>query len=353
MQLLDKVIAILSSKDKNGWVAKLATNSAIKLNNKNEIVLEMGFVAPLWLAELKARATPLLTQLLGNDTWHVSQQIATLAYPSQVAPIKGVKNIIAVASGKGGVGKSTTTVNLALALAVNGAKVGVLDADVYGPSIPLMLGQEGKKPDSLDGKTMEPISAYGLVANSIGFLVEPDDAMVWRGPMASKALAQILNETHWPDLDYLVVDMPPGTGDIQLTMSQQVPLTASVIVTTPQDVALVDAVKGIEMFHKVNVPVVGLIENMSMHICSGCGHEEYLFGQGGGARIADKYQLPLLGQLPLHIDLREDTDRGFPTVARDPTDELALPYLALAESVSGNLYQSINKVVDAINIKMV
>jgi len=256
-------------------------------------------------------------------------------------PVKNIKNIVAVASGKGGVGKSTTAVNLAYALMQEGAKVGILDADIYGPSIPMMLGNPDTRPQSQDEKHMEPPQAWGLVANSIGYLVPAEDAAVWRGPMASKALKQILDETFWPVLDYLIVDMPPGTGDIQLTMAQQVPVTGAVIVTTPQDMALADAQKGITMFNKVEVPVLGLIENMSYYQCSQCGHIDPVFAEHGGETLAEKYQLPLLGQLPLNTRLREHSDAGTPLVVTEPDDAMAQTYREIARALSINLALSV------------
>jgi ATP-binding protein involved in chromosome partitioning len=248
--------------------------------------------------------------------------------------LPGVKNIIAVASGKGGVGKSTTAVNLALALAAEGARVGILDADIYGPSQPQMLGIGHERPQSLDGKHMEPLQAHGIQAMSIGFLVDPDTPMVWRGPMATQALNQLLKDTNWKDLDYLVIDMPPGTGDIQLTLSQQVPVTGAVIVTTPQDIALLDARKGIKMFEKVGVPVVGVVENMSIHICSKCGHEEHIFGTGGGQKLCADYNIPFLGALPLDLQIRQEADGGTPTVVADPDGRIAAIYREIARKVA-------------------
>ena len=249
-----------------------------------------------------------------------------------------VKNIIAVSSGKGGVGKSSVSVNLALALQAQGARVGILDADIYGPSIPHMLGAADQRPTSPDNQHITPIKAHGLSANSIGFLMNEDSATIWRGPMASSALSQLLNETLWDSLDYLVIDMPPGTGDIQLTLSQQIPVTGAVVVTTPQDIALLDAVKGISMFERVSVPVLGIVENMSMHICSECGHHEAIFGTGGAEKMAEKYNVKVLAQLPLHIRIREDLDAGNPTVVRVPENEISQAFLQLAEKVSTELY---------------
>ncbi|MCX7945943.1 MAG: iron-sulfur cluster carrier protein ApbC [Hydrogenophilus sp.] len=249
-------------------------------------------------------------------------------------PLPGVANIVAVASGKGGVGKSTTAVNVALALAAEGATVGVLDADIYGPSIPQMLGVETEQPHSVDGEKMEPIEAYGLQVMSIGFLVEADTPMIWRGPMATQALTQLLNETRWRDVDYLVVDMPPGTGDIHLTLAQRVPITGAVVVTTPQEIALLDARKAIRMFEKVQVPVLGVVENMSWFVCPQCGHGEPLFGEGGGERLCREYGVPFLGALPLERTIREQTDGGRPTVVADPEGKIAERYRAVARQVA-------------------
>lgn len=252
-------------------------------------------------------------------------------------PLKNIKNVIAIASGKGGVGKSTTAVNLALALVAEGAQVGILDADIYGPSIPLMLGIVAGKPTSDDGKTMNPPTAYGMQVMSIGFLVDTDQPMIWRGPMVTQALNQMLQQTNWVGLDYLIVDMPPGTGDIQLTLSQQVPVSGVVIVTTPQDIALLDARKGLQMFRKVSVPILGIVENMSTHICTNCGHEEALFGSGGGASMAQEYDVELLGQLPLERRIREQTDSGTPSVVAEPDAGPALAYRATARRMAARL----------------
>ncbi|MFT5759085.1 MAG: ATP-binding protein involved in chromosome partitioning [Alteromonadaceae bacterium] len=252
--------------------------------------------------------------------------------------LKGIKNIIAIASGKGGVGKSTTAVNLAYALMAEGAKVGVLDADIYGPSIPTLLGLQGQKPSSVDGKLITPFDAHGLSAMSIGFMVDDNDATVWRGPMASRAFSQLLNETAWHELDYLIVDMPPGTGDIQLTLAQQVPVAAAVIITTPQDIALKDAIKGIAMFNKVKLPVLGIIENMSYHQCSNCGHQSHVFGKGGGENIAQKYDTQLLGQLPLDIEIREDADSGNSIVIKNSTSDITLQYRNIARKIAAQLF---------------
>ncbi len=270
---------------------------------------------------------------VGNVSANVSSKIVAHAVQRGVQLLPGVKNIVAVASGKGGVGKSTTAVNLGLALAAEGATVGVLDADIYGPSQPMMLGISGR-PESLDGQSMEPMQGHGLQVASIGFLVDPDQAMIWRGPMATQALDQLLRQTNWRDVDYLIVDMPPGTGDIQLTLSQRVPITGAVIVTTPQDIALLDAKKGLSMFEKVGVPILGLVENMAVHVCSNCGHVEHIFGADGGKRMAEQAKLDYLGALPLNISIREQADSGRPTVVADPDGEIAGIYKAVARQVA-------------------
>ncbi len=268
----------------------------------------------------------------------ITQQVEAHPSPKKLPGLAGVKNIIAVASGKGGVGKSTTTVNLALALAAEGARVGILDADIYGPSQGMMLGvAEGERPETAEEKYFKPIVRHGLQSMSMSYLVDENTPMVWRGPMVSGAMQQLLNQTLWQDLDYLLIDMPPGTGDIQLTLAQRVPVSAAVIVTTPQDIALLDAKKGIEMFRKVDIPVLGVVENMSVHICSNCGHEEALFGADGGERIAEQYETELLGQLPLALTIREQTDAGSPTVVADPESTHAKRYKAIARRVSAAL----------------
>ena len=264
-------------------------------------------------------------------------RIETHAVQRGLAPLAAIRNIVAVASGKGGVGKSTVAVNLALAWAQQGAKVGLLDADIYGPSQPIMLGLTGQRPGSPDGKKIVPLRSHGVVAMSVGFLVDAEQPMIWRGPMVTSALNQLLSETSWGELDYLVVDMPPGTGDIQLTLSQRVPVAGAVIVTTPQDIALADARKGLKMFEKVNVPVLGIVENMSTHLCSHCGHEEAIFGSGGGARMAAQYGVQLLGELPLDARIRAEADGGRPSVVAAPDSARAAAYLALARRTAGEL----------------
>ncbi len=265
---------------------------------------------------------------------NVSSQIVAHAAQRGVALLPGVKNIIAIASGKGGVGKSTTTLNPALALAAEGARVGILDADIYGPSQPLLLGLQGRRPESPDNKSLLPLESLGVQSMSIGYLVDDDQAMIWRGPMVSQALQQLLNDTRWDNLDYLLIDMPPGTGDVQLTLSQKIPVTGAVIVTTPQDIALLDAKKGLKMFEKVGVPILGLVENMSVHICSNCGHAEPIFGEGGAAKMAEQYGVTVLGQLPLDLSIRLSADQGKPSVAAEPDGEIARRYQAIARQVA-------------------
>jgi ATP-binding protein involved in chromosome partitioning len=270
-------------------------------------------------------------------TLELSSRIVPHAVQRSLKPLAGVKNIVAVASGKGGVGKSTVAVNLALAWAAGGAQVGILDADIYGPSQPLMLGLTGQHPVSADGKRIQPLQAHGIAAMSIGFLVDPAQAVVWRGPMVTQALSQLLSDTDWGDLDYLVVDMPPGTGDIQLTLAQRVPVAGAIIVTTPQDIALADARKGLAMFEKVSVPVLGIIENMSLHVCSECGHVEHIFGAGGGARLAGEHGVELLGELPLDARIREEADGGRPTVVAEPDSARAQAYIEAARHAAAAL----------------
>lgn len=267
----------------------------------------------------------------------LSTRVVAHGVQPSLKPLTGVSNVVAVASGKGGVGKSTTAVNLALALAADGAQVGILDADIYGPSVPIMLGVSGERPESEDGKTMFPLQAHGLQVMSIGFLIDPDQPMVWRGPMVTSALNQLLRQTRWDGLDYLIVDMPPGTGDIQLTLTQQVPVSGAVIVTTPQNIALADAVKGLQMFRKVSVPVLGVVENMSTHICSNCGHEDSVFGTGGGERLSGDYDVELLGQLPLDRVIREQADGGQPTVVAEPGSPHAQAYHLTAQRMAAAL----------------
>ena len=297
--------------------------------------LELGYPARSQHAALRKALVAAARTVPGVDNVSVNilTRVVSHAVQRGVQLMPNVKNIIAVASGKGGVGKSTTAANLALALAAEGAAVGLLDADIYGPSQPMMFGID-RRPESDDGKTMEPLENHGVQVMSIGFLVDQDEAMIWRGPMATQALEQLLRQTNWKDLDYLIVDMPPGTGDIQLTLSQRVPMTGAVIVTTPQDIALLDAKKGIRMFEKVGVPILGIVENMAVHICSNCGHVEHIFGADGGRKMAAQYGMDYLGALPLDINIRMQADSGKPTVVADPDGEVAGIYKAVARQVA-------------------
>ena len=302
------------------------------------VTVDLGYPARSWEAALTAAVEAAVRTVpgVGRVTVDVSMKVVAHAVQRGVQLLPNVRNIVAVASGKGGVGKSTTAVNLALALAAEGASVGLLDADIYGPSLPTMMGLDGS-PESADGKTMSPLRNHGVQVNSIGFLVEPDNAMIWRGPMATQALDQLLRQTLWDDLDYLVVDMPPGTGDIQLTLAQRVPLTGAVIVTTPQDIALIDARRGVKMFEKVGVPILGVVENMAMHVCSHCGHVEHIFGQDGGRRMAADFGADYLGALPLDIGIRTQADSGRPTVVADPEGEIADTYRRMAREVAARI----------------
>ncbi len=301
-----------------------------------EVVL--GFPAEGYQATLAAQLKTLAEAVegVGSATINISSRIVAHAVQKGVKPLQGVKNIIAVASGKGGVGKSTTSVNLALALHAEGATVALLDADIYGPSQPRMLGVN-TQPDSKDGKTLEPVTSYGLQSMSIGYLIEEDTPMIWRGPMVTQALEQLLKDTNWREVDYMIIDLPPGTGDTQLTLAQKIPVSGAVIVTTPQDIALLDARKGLKMFEKVNVPVLGVIENMSIHICSQCGHEEHIFGKGGGLQMAQENDVELLGSLPLDISIRENADTGKPSVVADPEGRIAEIYREIARRTTAQL----------------
>jgi len=297
--------------------------------------VELGYPAKSQIPEFRKALVAAAKSVagVGNVSVNIATRVLAHAVQRGVQLLPKVKNIVAVASGKGGVGKSTTAVNLALALAAEGASVGILDADIYGPSVPMMMGIDGR-PDSEDGKTMEPLENYGVQVMSIGFLVAQDEAMIWRGPMATQALEQLLRQTNWKDLDYLIVDMPPGTGDIQLTLSQRVPMTGAVVVTTPQDIALLDAKKGIKMFEKVGVPILGIVENMAVHVCSNCGHVEHIFGADGGKKMAADYGMDYLGALPLNMQIRLQADSGKPTVVSDPDSEVAGLYKAVARKVA-------------------
>jgi ATP-binding protein involved in chromosome partitioning len=316
-------------------VAEKAVKSVRVTGDQTAVDIQLGYPAKSQHEVIRKLVHGALAALpgAGRVTVTLSQKIVSHAVQRGVKLVPGVKNIVAVASGKGGVGKSTTAVNLALALAAEGALVGVLDADIYGPSQPMMLGISGR-PESKDGKTLEPLEAYGVQAMSIGFLIDIDTPMVWRGPMVTQALEQLLKDTQWREIDYLIVDMPPGTGDIQLTLAQKVPVTGAVIVTTPQDIALIDARKGFKMFEKVGVPIVGVVENMSIHVCSNCGHSEPIFGAGGAERMCRDYNVPFLGALPLDIRIREQADSGRPTVVADPDGPVANVYREIARKVA-------------------
>ena len=298
----------------------------------------LGYPAKSLVPELRRSLVAAAKAVAGVENVSVNITTKVIAHAVQrgVQLLPQVKNIIAVASGKGGVGKSTVAVNLALALSQEGARVGILDADIYGPSQPRMLGMH-QKPESKDGKSLEPIVSYQVQSMSIGYLIDEETPMIWRGPMVTQALEQLLKDTHWRDLDYLIIDLPPGTGDIQLTLAQKIPVSGAVIVTTPQDIALLDARKGLKMFEKVHVPVLGVVENMSVHICSHCGHEEPIFGQGGGLRMAQQYGVDFLGGIPLDSRIREDTDLGSPTVVRDPDGRVAQIYRDIARRAAAKL----------------
>jgi ATP-binding protein involved in chromosome partitioning len=306
--------------------------------DKVSVDLLFGYPAKGYMDEVEAAVREHVGRVAGVASVEVDSKVQIVAHAVQrnLKPLAGIKNIIAVASGKGGVGKSTTAVNLALALAAEGASVGILDADIYGPSQPRMLGIAGR-PETKDGRMLEPMENYGLKAMSIGFLIDEETPMIWRGPMVTQALEQLLGETRWGELDYLVIDLPPGTGDIQLTLSQKIPVSGAVIVTTPQDIALLDARKGLKMFEKVEVPVLGIVENMSLHICSNCGHEERIFGEGGGQRMADDYEVEFLGALPLDIHIREQADGGKPTVVADPDGRVTEIYREVARRTAAQL----------------
>lgn len=303
-----------------------------------QILVEPGFPCLGHHAELTGAVTAIVENMAGvaSVDVQINTNIASMAVQKGIQVLPQVKNTIAVASGKGGVGKSTTAINLALALQAEGAHVGILDADIYGPSQPRMLGYHGK-PDSIDGKSVEPNVSYRLQSMSIGYLIDEETPMIWRGPMATSALEQLIRDTNWRELDYLVIDLPPGTGDIQLTLSQKIPLSGAIIVTTPQDIALLDARKALKMFEKVNVPVLGIVENMSVHICSECGHAEHIFGAGGGEAMARQYDVDLLGALPLEMAIREGVDNGKPTVAMQPDSPSSLMYREIARRAAAKL----------------
>jgi ATP-binding protein involved in chromosome partitioning len=333
--LLARTTDPISNKPLGGMVKDVMVDSA----NPKAVSLTFRPGYPVGRSQ-QSMLSPLSTALnaLGFDTVRIDVQpkIESHVIRAGVERVPGIKNIVAVASGKGGVGKSTTAVNLALALADEGAAVGVLDADIYGPSVPLLLGLDGK-PDSKDNKTMEPLVGHGIKCNSIGFLIEADAPAIWRGPMVTQALEHLLRKTNWGDLDYLIVDMPPGTGDIALTMAQKVPVTGALIVSTPQDIALLDARRGVRMFEKVNVPVLGIVENMAVHICTNCGHVEHLFGEGGAQKMADEFQVPFLGKLPLALSIRVNADEGRPTVIASPDSSEASLYRDIAHKLTARI----------------
>ena len=335
----DDVMAVLKTvTDPNtgrDFVTEKAVRKVVVSGSDIAVDLAIGYPAKSQHESLRKLVQGALAAMpgVGKVSVSLTTRIVSHAVQRGVKLVPGVKNIVAVASGKGGVGKSTTAANLALALAAEGATVGVLDADIYGPSQPTMLGISGR-PESTDGKTLEPLEAYGVQAMSIGFMIDPDTPMVWRGPMVTQALEQLLKDTRWREVDFLVVDMPPGTGDIQLTLAQKVPVTGAVIVTTPQDIALIDARKGLRMFEKVGVPIVGVVENMSIHVCTNCGHAEHIFGEGGARKLCEDYHVPYLGGLPLDIRIREQADSGRPTVVADPDSKVAQIYRDIARKVA-------------------
>ncbi|WP_382327285.1 iron-sulfur cluster carrier protein ApbC [Hydrogenophaga sp. UC242_50] len=333
--LLTALQAVVDPNTGKDFVSTKAVKNLQVAEGDVSFEVEMGYPAKSQLPSLRRALIAAAKSVPGVDNVSVNMGTRIVAHAVQrgVQLMPNVKNIIAVASGKGGVGKSTTAVNLALALAAEGAKVGILDADIYGPSQPMMMGVEGR-PESSDGKTMDPLENYGVQVISIGFLIDRDEAMIWRGPMRTQALEQLLRQTNWSDLDYLIVDMPPGTGDIQLTLSQRVPLTGAVIVTTPQDIALLDARKGIKMFEKVGVPILGIVENMAVHVCEKCGHVEHIFGADGGKKMAAEYGMDYLGALPLNMSIRVQADSGMPTVVADPEGEIASLYKGVARQVA-------------------
>lgn len=336
-RVIEETLKTYQSTNFPQGVFTVCSDLLVNTDSINEILVELTMPFPCQ-GELDTIATSLTERLYQPVNFKVNLNIHAVRSFSLNGSSKNVKNIIAIASGKGGVGKSTTAVNIAYALIAEGAKVGILDADIYGPSIPTLLGLKNAKPSSNDGKLMIPLEANGLHAMSIGFLIDEADATVWRGPMASGAFSQLLNETAWPELDYLLIDMPPGTGDIQLTLAQKVPVAAAVIVTTPQDIALIDAAKGVAMFEKVQVPVLGVIENMSYHLCENCGHKSHIFGEAGGEQMAKSKQTLLLGQLPLDIHIRQDADFGQSDIIENSTGDIACLYRRIARNITGQLF---------------
>jgi ATP-binding protein involved in chromosome partitioning len=337
-QVLEALSELVDPVTGRNYVESKSAKNVKVEGDRVSVDVVLGYPARGVLEKVRSQVTERLSKLPGVEqvSANVHSKIVSHSVQRGVKLVPGIKNIIAVASGKGGVGKSTTAVNLALALATEGATVGMLDADIYGPSQPIMLGITGR-PSSRDGKTMEPMEGHGIQAMSVGFLIESDTPMVWRGPMVTQALEQLLSETKWRDLDYLVVDLPPGTGDIQLTLAQKVPVTGAVIVTTPQDIALIDARKGLKMFEKVGIPIIGVVENMAIHICTNCGHAEHIFGTGGGEKMCKDYDVEFLGSLPLDIRIREQADSGKPTVVADPEGPVAAIYRDIARKVAARI----------------
>ena len=337
MQIIEETLTTYRSENFPQGVLTVCSSVQIEPAQENMLCVALTMPFPCQ-GELDLIAQSLSDSLEQIVVFTITLNIKAVRSFSLNGSGNKVKNIIAIASGKGGVGKSTSTVNIAYALIAEGAKVGILDADIYGPSVPTLLGLKNAKPSSSDGKLMVPLQAHGLHAMSIGFLVHENDATVWRGPMASGAFNQLLNETMWPELDYLLIDMPPGTGDIQLTLAQKVPVAAAVIVTTPQDMALIDAAKGVAMFDKVHVPVLGIIENMSYHLCENCGYKSHVFGEGGGENMAQSKQTQLLGQLPLDMNIRQDADFGHSDIIENSTGDIATLYRKIARNITGQLY---------------
>lgn len=348
MSYKESVLSALKSVIDPWMGIDYVTARMVKVDETAKCVkIELGYPARHMLETVKQNVEAALSGAQIEACVEVEQKIIAHAVQRTLKVLPNVKNIIAVSSGKGGVGKSTVSANVALALAAEGAKVGVLDADIYGPSQPTMLGAMGR-PVSSDGQTMNPITAHGLDISSIGFLVDPDEPMIWRGPLVAQALQQLLMQTNWNNLDYLVIDMPPGTGDIQLTLSQTVPVTGAIVVTTPQDIALLDAKKGLKMFQKVNVPILGIVENMALYKCPNCGHLEHIFGEGGARRMSEQYKVDVLGQLPLDAKIREEADSGAPTVVASPDSDAARIYRDIAMKAAA----AIAKTAKDMSLKM-
>src|SRR3970282_427358 len=340
-QVQEALKKLIDPNTRKDYVTTKSVRSVKVDGDKVAVEILLGYPGKSQLEPIRQEIAKALKAIpgVGGVSVNVQMKIVSHAVQRGVKLVPGIKNIIAVASGKGGVGKSTTAVNLALGLAAEGASVGVLDADIYGPSQPILLGIRGR-PESRDGKRLAPMEGHGIQAMSIGFLIDQDTPMVWRAPMVTQALEQLLNETKWRDIDYLVVDLPPGTGDIQLTLAQRVPVTGAVIVTTPQDIALIDARKGLKMFEKVGIPILGIVENMSIHVCPNCGHESHIFGEGGAARMCKDYGTELLGQLPLDGSIREQADSGKPTLVSDPDGRISAIYKKIARRCAVRIAES-------------